>query len=106
MESARADLHIVRLQDQAPLLGPIALQAEYQLLERAGCCADLHASTCQWAWGPSGAREYSEHLPRLAPRQPQLPQLIDPADSFAVPYVPQVHSLPNIEDQFRPINRE
>jgi hypothetical protein len=43
MESARTDLHIVGLQDHASLVGPVALQAEYEFLERTRRDADLHA---------------------------------------------------------------
>ena len=47
MESTGTDLHIVGLQNHASLVGPVALQAEYELLERARRSADFHASTCQ-----------------------------------------------------------
>ena len=42
MKRAGADFHVVRLQDHAPLLRPVVLQGEDQLLERARRAADFH----------------------------------------------------------------
>src|SRR5689334_5369291 len=58
MESTRAHLHIVGLQDDAPLLRPIALQPEYELLKRARRTADLHSDPSVQAWDEKGWEVY------------------------------------------------